>query len=54
MNPLKVNNIRSKFSLPDKEGEKINLVDYQGLCTDLFLPQGDGARLNRASLGAVG
>lgn len=30
MNPLKVNDIAPKFSLPDQDGEKINLSDYQG------------------------
>lgn len=30
MNPLKAGDIAPKFSLPDQDGEQVNLTDFQG------------------------
>jgi peroxiredoxin len=30
MNPLKAGDIAPKFSLPDQDGEQVNLADFQG------------------------
>ncbi|STW28063.1 thiol peroxidase [Klebsiella michiganensis] len=30
MNPLKAGDIAPKFSLPDQDGEEVNLTDFQG------------------------
>ncbi len=40
MNPLKAGDIAPKFSLPDQDGEQVNLTDFQGTaCSGLFLPE---------------
>ncbi|MDN5255504.1 redoxin domain-containing protein [Salmonella enterica subsp. enterica] len=30
MNPLKAGDIAPKFSLPDQDGEQVNLTDFRG------------------------
>lgn len=30
MNPLKAGDLAPKFSLPDQDGEEVNLTDFQG------------------------
>ncbi len=30
MNPLKAGDLAPKFSLPDRDGEEVNLTDFQG------------------------
>lgn len=40
MNPLKAGDIAPKFSLPDQDGEQVNLTDFPGTtCSGLFLPE---------------
>lgn len=39
MNPLKAGDIAPKFSLPDQDGEQVNLTDFRTACSGLFLPE---------------
>lgn len=40
MNPLKAGDIAPKFSLPDQDGEQVNLTDFEGTaCSGLFHPK---------------
>lgn len=51
MNPLKAGDIAPKFSLPDQDGEQVNLTDFEGTaCSGLFLPESHDPGLHRAGL----
>lgn len=51
MNPLKAGDIAPKFSLPDQDGEQVNLTDFRGTArSGLFLPKSHDTRLYRAGL----
>ncbi len=51
MNPLKAGDIAPKFSLPDQDGEQVNLTDFQATaCSGLFLPESHDPRLYRTGL----
>ncbi len=51
MNPLKAGDIAPKFSLPDQDGEQVNLTDFQGQrVLVLFLPESHDPRLYRTGL----
>ncbi len=51
MNPLKAGDIAPKFSLPDQDGEQVNLTDFRGTaCSGLFLPESHDPRLYRTGL----
>ncbi|MGC6745186.1 redoxin domain-containing protein [Escherichia coli] len=48
MNPLKAGDIAPKFSLPDQDGEQVNLTDFRGQrVLVLFLPESHDPRLYR-------
>ncbi len=45
MNPLKAGDIAPKFSLPDQDGEQVNLTDFQGQRVLVyFYPKASGVR----------
>lgn len=50
MNPLKAGDIAPKFSLPDQDGEQVNLTDSWTACSGLFLPESHDPRLYRTGL----
>ncbi len=50
MNPLKAGDTAPKFSLPDQDGEQVNLTDFRGACSGLFLPESHDPRLYRTGL----
>lgn len=51
MNPLKAGDIAPKFSLPDQDGEQVNLTDFQGQRVLVyFLPESHDPRLYRTGL----
>ena len=54
MSPLKAGDTAPKFSLPDRDGEEINLADFGTASIGLFLSEGDDAGLHRASLRPAG
>ncbi len=48
MTPLKAGDIAPKFSLPDQDGEEVNLTDFQGQrVLGLFLPESHDPGLHR-------
>ncbi len=51
MNPLKAGDIAPKFSLPDQDGEQVNLTDFQGQRVLVyFYPKAMTPRLYRTGL----
>ncbi len=51
MTPLKAGDIAPKFSLPDRDGEEVNLTDFRGTaCSGLFLPESHDPVLHRTSV----
>ncbi len=52
MTPLKAGDIAPKFSLPDQDGEEVNLTDFQGQrVLGLFLPESHDPGLHRPACG---
>ena len=49
MNPLKAGDIAPKFSLPDQDGEQVNLTDFQGQRVLVYFESHD-PRLYRTGL----
>ena len=46
MNPLKAGDLAPKFSLPDQDGEEVNLTDFQGQRVLVyFLPESHEPRV---------
>ena len=54
MNPLKTGDKAPQFSLPDQDGEIINLSDFYTTCARLFLSKSDDTRLYKRKLVAYG
>lgn len=50
MNPLKAGDIAPKFSLPDQDGEQVNLTDFEGQRVLVYFYQSHDTRLYRAGL----
>lgn len=51
MTPLKAGDIAPKFSLPDQDGEEVNLTDFQGQRSPgLFLPESHDPGLHRTGV----
>ena len=44
MNPLKAGDIAPKFSLPDQDGEQVNLTDFQGQRVLVYFSLASGVR----------
>ncbi len=47
MTPLKAGDIAPKFSLPDRDGEEVNLTDFQGQRVRFILPESHDPGLHR-------
>ncbi|VFS16929.1 thioredoxin-dependent thiol peroxidase [Escherichia coli] len=50
MNPLKAGDIAPKFSLPDQDGEQVNLTDFQGQRVLVYSTESHDPRLYRTGL----
>lgn len=50
MNPLKAGDIAPKFSLPDQDGEQVNLTDFQGQRVLVYFYRNHDPRLYRTGL----
>lgn len=50
MNPLKAGDIAPKFSLPDQDGEQVNLTDFGDSAFWFISTQSHDTRLYRAGL----
>ena len=50
MTPLKAGDIAPKFSLPDQDGEEVNLTDFQGQRVLVLFCREHDPRLHRTSV----
>lgn len=50
MTPLKAGDIAPKFSLPDQDGEEVNLTDFKDNVSGLFLPESHDPGLHRTGV----
>ena len=50
MTPLKAGDIAPKFSLPDQDGEEVNLTDFQGQRVLVYLPESHDPGLHRTGV----
>ncbi len=55
MTPLKAGDIAPKFSLPDRDGEEVNLTDFGDNVSGLFYPKAmtPGCTVGRAACAII-